>query len=424
MNSSLKFAFVDFETTGFSPRKGDRIVEAAVITTDWEGNILSHFETLVNPMREVTGTEIHQLTAEMLGHAPKFSDIADDLLFYLKDKVIIGHNLSFDLRFLEAELERQFRKQFLLQGMCTLQLSKCLFPTLPIRRLEALCEFLDVELSQAHSAFADCEATVSLFCRMRSLANNQSDFNWNRFLSEPCSFDFDPFPRGIFMNRIKAIEKSASRKSQLKEFIKRLPADPKNELSVLQYLNLLDDVLADRFLSDSELEDLKEMILLNEFSQDQINSIHEDYLRNLCRVYWTDHQMSKAEYSDLKVVAELLGIEDLTLETIIQEEESNIKSGQISELHEKNLTELTGKSICFTGALIATFKGNPVERSFAQKIAIEHGLVIKSGVSKGLDYLVTADPNSLSGKSLKARDYGVKIIAEPVFWSWVNLKVD
>jgi DNA polymerase III subunit epsilon len=64
------------------------------------------------------------------------------------------------------------------------------------------------------------------------------------------------------------------------------------------------------------------------------------------------------------------------------------------------------------------------DRIFAQKIAIEHGMVIKSGVSKGLDYLVTADPNSLSGKSLKARDYGVKIIAEPVFWSWMNFKVD
>lgn len=424
MNSSLKFAFVDFETTGFSPKKGDRIVEAAVITTDSEGNILGHFETLVNPMREVTGTEIHQLTAEMLCQAPKFSDIADDLLYYLKDKVIIGHNLSFDLRFLEAELERQYRKQFLFQGMCTLQLSKYLFPTLPIRRLEALCEFLDVELAHAHSAFADCEATVSLFCRMRSLANNQSDFDWNRFLCEPCLFDFDPSPRGIFINRTQALEKSASKKSQLKEFIKRLPSDPKNELSVLQYLNLLDDVLADRLLSDSEILSLKEMILLNEFSQGQINSIHEDYLRKLCRVYWTDHHLSQAEYSDLKVVAELLGIEDFIVENIIQEEESKIKSEQIFDLPEKNQTDLTGKSICFTGALIATYKGNPVDRSFAQKIAIEHGLIIKSGVSKGLDYLVTADPNSLSGKSLKARDYGVKIIAEPVFWSWVNFRVD
>lgn len=424
MNSSLKFAFIDFETTGFSPRKGDRIVEAAIITTDWEGNILSHFETLVNPMREVTGTEIHQLTAEMLSQAPKFSEIVDDLLFYLKDKIIIGHNLSFDLRFLEHELEMQFKKQFLFKGMCTLQLSKRLFPTLPIRRLESLCEFLDVELSHAHSAFADCEATVSLFSRMRSLANDEPNFEWDKFLVEPCCLDFDPYPRGIFLNRYQAIEKSSSKKSQLKDFIKRLPSDPSKEISELQYLNLLDEVLADRLLTDAELNILKDMILLEGFSQNQINTIQEEYLRNLCRVYWVDHDLSKAEHMDLKVVSEILGIEEQNLDSIIQEEENKIKNEQISGLATRDLTQLIGKTICFTGALIATLKGNPIDRSFAQKVAIENGLIIKSGVSKCLDYLVTADPNSLSGKSQKARDYGVKIIAEPVFWFWVNFRVD
>lgn len=424
MHPSLNLAFIDFETTGFSPRKGDRILEAAVITTDWNGNILGQFETLVNPMREVTGTEIHQLTAEMLGHAPKFSEIADDLLFHLKDKIIIGHNLSFDLRFLEAELERHFRRQFLFQGMCTLQLSKYLFPTLPIRRLEALCEFLDVELGLAHSSFADCQATVSLFGRMLSLATNQQDFVWDRFMVEPCCLDFDPYPKGIFINRNQALEKSNFKKSQLKEFIKRLPSDPAKEVSELQYLNLLDDVLADRLLTDDELVSLKDMILTQGFAQNQVNTIHEDYLRNLCRIYWIDHDLSQAEFMDLKVVSEILGIDEETLNVIIHEEEGKTKAEQLSVPPEPGSTMLIDKTICFTGALNSTLNGTPIDRSFAQKIAIEHGMVIKSGVSKGLDYLVTADPNSLSGKSLKARDYGVKIIAEPVFWSWVNFRVD
>jgi DNA polymerase III subunit epsilon len=424
MNSYLNLAFIDFETTGFSPRKGDRIVEAAVITTDWNGNILGQFETLVNPMREVTGTEIHQLTAEMLGQAPRFSEIADDLLFHLKDKIIIGHNLSFDLKFLEAELERHFKRQFLFQGMCTLHLSKYLFPTLPVRRLEALCEFLDVELGNVHCAFADCQATVSLFSRMLSLANSQPDFVWDRFMAEPCCLDFDPYPKGIFINRNQALEKSNFKKSQLKDFIKRLPSDPTKEVSELQYLNLLDEVLADRLLTDAELESLKEMILLQGFARYQVKTIHEDYLRNLCRIYWIDHDLSQAEYMDLKVVSEMLGIEVQLLDEIIHEEEIKTKAEQLSDNPERGFGTLTDKTICFTGSLNATLNGAPIDRSFAQKIAIQHGMVIKSGVSKGLDYLVTADPNSLSGKSLKARDYGVKIIAEPVFWSWVNFKVD
>lgn len=424
MKPSFNLAFIDFETTGFSPKKGDRIVEAAVVTTDWNGNVLGQFETLVNPLREVTGTEIHQLTAEMLSQAPRFSEIADDLLFHLKDKIIVGHNLSFDLKFLEAELERHYKRQFIFQGMCTLQLSKYLFPTLPVRRLEALCEFLDVELELAHCAFADCQATASLFGRMVSLANSQPDFVWEQFMADPCYLDFDPYPKGIIINRNQAFEKSNYKKSQLRDFISRLPSDPSKEVSELQYLNLLDEVLADRLLTDAEVESLKDMILTQGFARDQVNAIHTDYLRKLCRVYWIDHDLSHAEYNDLKVVSELLGIDEQILEVIIQEEESKTKAEKLSDLPERDFTMLNGKTVCFTGALNATLKGAPIDRSFAQKIAIEHGMVIKSGVSKVLDYLVTADPNSLSGKSLKARDYGVKIIAEPVFWSWVNFKVD
>lgn len=300
MNTTLNFAFVDLETTGFSPRKGDRIVEIAIVTTDWQGNILDRFESLVNPLREVTGTEIHQLTAEMLSHAPTFSEIAEDLLFYLKDKIIIGHNLSFDLGFLETELRRTFEKQFLLQGMCTLQLSKALFPSLPIRRLEALCEFLDVDLSHAHSAFGDCEATVSLFFRMRSLVAGQNDFDWDQFLMPPFCVDFELLPLGVSINRSQAEEKSNYKKSRLQNFIKRLPVNPSEEVPVLQYLNLLDEVLADRLLTDSEFQSLEEMILSSRFSQRQVASVHNEYLRNLCRVYLIDHHLSRAEYSDLK----------------------------------------------------------------------------------------------------------------------------
>jgi DNA polymerase-3 subunit epsilon len=55
---------------------------------------------------------------------------------------------------------------------------------------------------------------------------------------------------------------------------------------------------------------------------------------------------------------------------------------------------------------------------------MERGLIIKSGVSNKLDYLVTADPNSLSGKARKAKDLGIRIVAEPVFWNMIGLAVE
>lgn len=72
---------------------------------------------------------------------------------------------------------------------------------------------------------------------------------------------------------------------------------------------------------------------------------------------------------------------------------------------------LAGKSFCFTGALPSGMK-----RSVAQQIVIDKGGEVKSGVSKGLSYLVQANPSSSSSKSQKARKYGTEVIGEEEFW--------
>jgi DNA polymerase-3 subunit epsilon len=51
-------------------------------------------------------------------------------------------------------------------------------------------------------------------------------------------------------------------------------------------------------------------------------------------------------------------------------------------------------------------------------------MIVQNGVTKALDYLVCADPDSMSGKAKKARQYGIRILAEPVFWRMVGVSVD
>lgn len=58
----------------------------------------------------------------------------------------------------------------------------------------------------------------------------------------------------------------------------------------------------------------------------------------------------------------------------------------------------------------------------AQKIAMEHGLVVKKRVTKGLEYLVTADPDTMSGKAKKAREYTTTILAEQTFWNMLGIQ--
>jgi hypothetical protein len=97
------FAVVDVETTGFKPGL-DRIVEIAVFHVHGADAYVA-FESVVNPDQPVGASEVHGLTDECVSKAPRFHEIAGELLRSLCQHVIVGHNVAFDLRFLVAEFD-------------------------------------------------------------------------------------------------------------------------------------------------------------------------------------------------------------------------------------------------------------------------------------------------------------------------------
>ena len=114
------FAFVDVETTGFSPRF-DRIVEIAVVRTDGEMKILGEISTLINPKRCVAATDVHGISTADVAKAPKFGQIVGELGCHLSGAVIVGHNIAFDLGFLQSEFARarsMFPAKVVLCTMC------------------------------------------------------------------------------------------------------------------------------------------------------------------------------------------------------------------------------------------------------------------------------------------------------------------
>ena len=104
--SETRFACLDFETTGFSPRS-NRVVEVATVIVE-NGAIGESWTTLVNPGddHELGASHIHGIQREWLNNAPSFNEIAGDLYKRLDQSVIVAHNANFDLRFLRAEMER------------------------------------------------------------------------------------------------------------------------------------------------------------------------------------------------------------------------------------------------------------------------------------------------------------------------------
>lgn len=110
----------------------------------------------------------------------------------------------------------------------------------------------------------------------------------------------------------------------------------------------------------------------------------------------------------------------------LTETQSSFFTSVATIIHQQVSTLLPALSqrVCFTGELLATLNGSPIRREIAEALASEAGLIVTSGVSKKLDILVVADPNTQSGKAKKAREYGIRILSEPVFWQMLGVSVD
>lgn len=418
------FTVVDVETTGLFPGRSDRIIEVVVISLDFEGNILREYETLINPERDLGPTHLHHITAAMVKNAPKFSEILGDLVDHFAGTILVGHNVSFDYKFLRSEFLRSGIALPEIPYVCTLNLSKKVDPNIPSGKLEALCEYFDIPLANSHCAYTDCEATAKLF---QILLREYSLQNVLQMTYSPLDKRFWPsLPKSNLFFKRSNFGSMPKEKSYIGELVTRLPiiGETKHE-GELAYLHLLDEILADRRISTTESQCLFDLALEYNITQSQAIELHKQHLSDLIRIALLDGTISDFETQDLIQVADLLNISELDLSELISRGEmgaqDTIKEGSLEFSREKS--KLVGQTVCFTGTLLSKHNGMPITREMAQKLALEHGLVIKKGVTQDLDILVTSDPDSMSGKAKKAREYNIRIMAEQAFWTMLGIQV-
>ncbi len=158
-------AYVDVETTGLSPFGGDRICEIAVLRCV-NRQPVDAFMHLINPQRPMDpgAYAIHRISDQMLAGQPTFAEVADDVVEVLSEAVLVGHNLAFDVGFLQSELRRAGRRMpphFV--GLDTLRLARRRY-TLRRYGLGALAEALGLSIGgRAHRAMADVLLTRLVF---------------------------------------------------------------------------------------------------------------------------------------------------------------------------------------------------------------------------------------------------------------------
>ncbi|QQE76779.1 ATP-dependent DNA helicase DinG [Alicyclobacillus sp. SO9] len=162
---------LDLETTGLRSNQ-DEIIEIAALKVDYDQEI-DRFHSLVRPERTVSD-DIFQLTSipkEALEAAPSLSTVLPKLLKFLDGATVVGHNVQFDLSFIEAACEQNgYELPCSADGLDTLLLAQVLEPEEQDFRLGDVALRNNVELKQAHRAMSDAETTQQVLSSLERKA--------------------------------------------------------------------------------------------------------------------------------------------------------------------------------------------------------------------------------------------------------------
>jgi DNA polymerase-3 subunit epsilon len=160
---------LDTETTGLSADK-DRIVEIACVELNNYIPTKNIFHTFINPEIKVSldAFKVHGYSDEFLSTKPKFKDVVQNFINFIKDKKLIIHNADFDLGFLNNEFKRLNLKPILRSEVTdTLQIARSKFPGTG-NSLDALCKRfkINTEGREKHSALLDCHLLSKVYIEL------------------------------------------------------------------------------------------------------------------------------------------------------------------------------------------------------------------------------------------------------------------
>ncbi len=168
------FAVIDVETTGSRARGEDRITEIAIVLVHG-GRRETIYDQLVNPGRPIPPmvTSVTGITNTMVASAPRFEDVADEVLGLLSGRIFVAHNARFDWTFLDQEMRRA--RGLALSGprLCTVRLSRRLLFGIGSCGLDNLSMYFGFEYRARHRAGGDAEVTALLLERLLGLARGE-----------------------------------------------------------------------------------------------------------------------------------------------------------------------------------------------------------------------------------------------------------
>lgn len=397
------YAVVDVETTGLSPTK-DRIIEIAVVGLDAAGQTEWAWTSVLNPLRDVGPTRIHGLHAKDVVNAPTFDQVGGYLVSLFANRVIVGHNVSFDWRFIDASFERMGVVTPLVPVTCTCQAARQLghYPA----TLEACCAAYGITNEHAHSALADAMASAELLTKMANLRDRGVQKTAQAGLKQAGRWPTVPVYLSTGVSRPPAPTTPVFTSTGTVAFLDgvtvtldALPVSTVDDTAAV-YLAALERALADRILTTEEIDDLSALAEELELTPEQGVRAHRTFLQGVAASYWADGVITASEHQDLTDVATMLRLP---------------ASAAAEALRDPRLFAPTagerlnvGDRVVFTGDL-------DQPRDDLVDAARAAGLKVTASPSRLTKMVVAADPLTQSGKAKKARELGVQIVTENVY---------
>lgn len=169
----MRQIILDTETTGLEPSQGHRIIEIGAVEMVNRRLTGNRYQEYINPDREIDqgAIEVHGITNEALADKPRFANIVEDFLAFIKDAELIIHNAPFDVGFINHELGLMKAKPRTLDNWCavldTLRLARKLHPGQK-NDLDSLCRRYSIDNSQRslHGALLDAEILADVYLAM------------------------------------------------------------------------------------------------------------------------------------------------------------------------------------------------------------------------------------------------------------------
>ncbi|WLD91796.1 ATP-dependent DNA helicase DinG [Alkalihalobacillus sp. AL-G] len=164
---SERYVVIDLETTGHSPKNGDRVIQIGLVVVE-NRTIVERFSSFVNPNSPIPAfiTSLTGIDQSEVEDAPLFEEIAPKLLQMMDGAYLVAHNISFDLPFLNAELVNAGYFEWRGTALDTVELTRILMPNLDSYKLSQLSELLSLSHENPHQADSDAEATGHLFIQL------------------------------------------------------------------------------------------------------------------------------------------------------------------------------------------------------------------------------------------------------------------